>query len=219
MIATLAIAGLEASILPHDQFADRRWYRGGGSWHYHGPGQTITDRLSDWGYLQVDPDLREICRMLHRHGLATTPSCQGHFFPRSHFLEIWSVLLRESRTIRGGGLLVRDVVEPGPQLFRDEQYALPWQRANQFVDEVLPQQSTGYLGIAIPVQQNTTLDRMLVACQGPGVQFRVPVLRGDGRFLLGLEVSGGSPAGQSAAWARVRQAIGSLLPTLPSAVA
>jgi hypothetical protein len=211
MVSTLAIAELEASILDHEQFAESRWYRGSGSWHYHGPGHSISSHMSDWGYLQIDPDLREICRLLHRHALGTTPSCQGHFFPRGFFLEIWSVLLREAAMIQGGGLLVRDVLDGSPLLFRDEHYTLPWTRANEFVDEASSRQEVGYLGVAAPASRLATLDRMAVACQSAGARCMEPVLRADAWYVLGVEVVGGGPAGQSAIWGRVRQVLADLL--------
>jgi hypothetical protein len=38
-----------------------------------------------------------------------------------------------------------------------------------------------------------------------------PVLRADAWYVLGVEVVGGGPAGQSAIWGRVRQVLADLL--------
>ena len=40
-------------------------------------------------------------------GLQTTPSCQGHFYPRDRFEKIWDELKREEPLITDGGLVVK----------------------------------------------------------------------------------------------------------------
>src|SRR5205823_11712163 len=86
-------------------------------------------------YELVDPELRDLCRLLHDAGIATTPSCQGHSYPRERFERIWDSLTTEEPQIRGEGLVVKDSENQRKYLFRDAGYNVPWQSFGHFYDE------------------------------------------------------------------------------------
>ncbi len=154
------ITGLRADIVPHREFAIRRWFYAHPLWYYH--------RLADEHHLNtdpkfyqlVDPELRALCHLLLDAGLQTTPSCQGHFYPRDRFEHIWEELLREKRRIREGGLEVRDSESDRRYLFLDEAYQLPWQTFDDFFAEANPHQNKGYIGVRIPHERVEILGRL-----------------------------------------------------------
>src|SRR5512146_1091716 len=101
------VTGLRADIVPHREFAIRKWFYSSPLWYYHRAGTTDEIRADRRFYRLVDPDLRELCRILLDAGLRTTPSCQGHFYPRERFERIWDELQREQPLITGEGLEVK----------------------------------------------------------------------------------------------------------------
>ena len=102
------IAGLKSDLLTNDVLYTRRWYYATPLWYYHGHGampRLNTDRTF---YNLIDPDLRALCLLLHHYGLRTTPSCQGHFYPRMHYERIFWALRREETLIHTTGLGIFD---------------------------------------------------------------------------------------------------------------
>ena len=153
------ITGLRANLVPYSEFALHKWFYSSPLWYYHQPGTTHGIRANPKFYRLVDPDLRELCRILLEAGLHTTPSCQGHFYPRERFERIWDELQREARLITGEGLKVKDSETDRTHLFRDPGYQLPWSGFREFYREASSQQSHGYLGVMVPAD-SPVLDRL-----------------------------------------------------------
>lgn len=148
------ISTLRADLVSHREMAIRKWYAGSSNWYYHRralPGEYDCSRRF---YQLIDPQLRGLCRLLHRYGIHTTPSCQGHFYGRDYFERIWDALVRERDLIQTTGLKVRESSEGREFLFRACTYELPWPNFNEFYSLASTTQTQGYLGILLPREQH-----------------------------------------------------------------
>ena len=140
--------------------AIRKWYSASPLWHFHRrafPGEIETSRRF---YHAVDPDLLELCRLLHREGIHTTPSCQGHFHSRSHFEEVWEELRREQRLIQTVGLPVTDSESGREFLFRASKFELPWATFDEFHQQASSRQREGFLGILLPRDRHALVSKL-----------------------------------------------------------
>ncbi|GMU23372.1 MAG: hypothetical protein AMXMBFR13_34500 [Phycisphaerae bacterium] len=146
----MRVAGLSAGLAPHREWALRKWFYASPLWYYHRRGTTPELNENRQFYRLVDPDLRELVHLLLDAGLQTTPSCQGHFYPRERFERIWDHLQREQAMIRSEGCEVRDSETDQPFLFLDFAYRLPWNKFDDFYREAAAHQSRGYLGVLAP---------------------------------------------------------------------
>lgn len=155
------LTGLEAGIVPHRTWFWRQWFQGSGTRYYHRP-RPVTAPFTPGAdfYQRVDPLLRDICRYLHRRGLGTTPSCEGHFHGKRYFEEVWNELQQEAQAITRTGLVVKEAESGRSYLFRDAHYRLPWHDFEQFFGESIAHQGWGYLGILIPRQQGARHARL-----------------------------------------------------------
>lgn len=149
-MAHSAITGLSADLLPHRQWAVSRWFYANPIWYYHRRSAAHEIRPSGKFYQLVDPLLREVCHLLNDAGLRTTPSCEGHSYPRERFERIWEELKREEPLIRGDGLVVKDCENDEAFLFRQADYRIPWPSFDDFYREASAHQNVGYLGILVP---------------------------------------------------------------------
>lgn len=112
------IEGLCAGFVGPAEFSRRLWFRGS-RWYYHLPTAMNVETTDVRCYPWIDADLRDICRLLHSHGIRTTPSCQGHFYPAEYYAGLWQFLLEDRRQIHEGGLVVRESACGQAFLFRD----------------------------------------------------------------------------------------------------
>jgi hypothetical protein len=182
------ISTLRADLVPQREMAIRKWYSASSCWYYHRralPGEHESSRRF---YQLVDPQLRNICRLLHRNGIHTTPSCQGHFHDREHYQKIWESLEREEQLIRAQGVVVRDSGGGREFVFRACTYELPWPNFEQYYSLVAVEQTQGFLGILLP------RNRHAVVCELHNRPFRAKRawIRFDGELscLLGASVFG-----------------------------
>ena len=144
------VTGLRADLVPHRQWGLCRWFYASDLWYYHRPGVAHEVRPDGKFYRLVDPDLRDLCRLLNEAGIRTTPSCQGHSYPRERFEHIWSELEKQQPLIRGDGLVVKDCENDLPYVFREMSYRIPWPSFDAFYDEAGAHQNLGYLGVLVP---------------------------------------------------------------------
>ena len=144
------ISTLRVDFVPQREMAIRKWYSGSSHWFYHRRALPGDFDFSRRLFQLIDPQLRAVCRLLHRHGIHTTPSCQGHFHERAHFKQIWDSLQRDEELIRAEGLEVRDSTDGRPFLFRASTYELPWEQFDSFYDQAAAEQTRGYLGVLLP---------------------------------------------------------------------
>ena len=144
------MTSLRADWVPHRRWAVTQWFFANPIWYYHCPSSTHEIDTGGRFYRLVDPELRDVCKLLHEAGIATTPSCQGHSHPRERFERIWDELKREEPSIRCGGLMVKDSENQKSYLFRDPRYRVPWESFERFHEQAASQQNVGYLGLLIP---------------------------------------------------------------------
>ena len=144
------ISGLLAGLIPHREWALRRWFYANPIWYYHRRSAAHEIRVGGRFYQLVDPALREVCHLLNEAGVYTTPSCQGHSHPREHFEKIWDELRREEPLIRAQGLVVKDCENDERYLFRQADYQIPWRSFEDFYRDAAAHQKVGYLGILVP---------------------------------------------------------------------
>src|SRR5690242_19227618 len=83
------ITGLSAAIVPHRMWAVSRWFYANPIWYYHRLSAAHEICAGGKFYQLVDEELRELCRLLNEAGVRTTPSCQGHTYPKQRFERIW----------------------------------------------------------------------------------------------------------------------------------
>jgi len=158
-MAHSAITGLSADLLPHRQWAVSRWFYANPIWYYHRRSAAHEIRPSGKFYQLVDSLLRDVCHLLNDAGLRTTPSCEGHSYPRERFERIWEELKREEPLIRGEGLVVKDSENDQAFLFRQSDYRIPWPSFEDFYREASAHQNVGYLGILVPSDRPDLAER------------------------------------------------------------
>lgn len=200
------LTNLEAGFVPHRLWPLRKWYYANPLWFYHEPYAADDMIPSPTFYELVDPELRDLCRGLHRAGLHTTPSCQGHFYGRDRFLLIWDELVRERQKIRAGGLIVEDSETQQEYRFEDRQFALPWDSFEEFHEEASAQQSVGYIGILVPPERLELLDsleRLPGRSREMTVEFDDEIGGRLGASLLAIRVRPVSPEARSRIWQRI----------------
>ena len=144
------ITGLSAAIVPHRMWAVSRWFYANPIWYYHRLSAAHEICAGGKFYQLVDEELRELCRLLNEAGVRTTPSCQGHTYPKERFERIWEELKREEGPIRREGLVVKDCENDRPYVFREEGYRVPWESFEEFYREAGAHQNVGYLGVVLP---------------------------------------------------------------------
>lgn len=214
MVAPLNdVTGLSASMPDTACFAFSRWFRGPHDWYYHHRVRTCTARVAGPGELaQVDTLLRPLCLRLWAAGVATTPSCEGHFHPIARFRTMYDALVAEAEAIRHGGLIVHYAGQP--HRFGDPDYRLPWSSAEAFCREAHARQSAGYLGLLVPPHcAAALLSRRQPDRLPPGVRIAARPVTGR-TMLIDVNVHTPNPATQRTAWCLLTH---HLLTTLPTA--
>jgi hypothetical protein len=211
------IAGLRATLVPHREWAISRWFYANPIWYYHRRSTHHELCTGRQFYKLVDPDLRELCALLNRAGLQTTPSCQGHSYPRDRFEAIWRELRREEALIRGDGLEVKDSENDNASVFRDPSYTNPWRSFDDFFREANAHQGIGYLGIILrDVAQRALADDLReAAAAGPNLRAEEHPEIGellDAR-LISITVEEPDEQRRSAAWQGVTERVRNVLHT------
>jgi hypothetical protein len=205
----IPITGLCSGLIPREEFPARQWFYATPLWYYHRPSRQMPTRLGPDFYKLVDRELKPLCLLLHSHGLQTTPSCQGHFYPKGHFQKVWNTIRRECELIHGPGLRVCDAETGRFYLFQDRDYSLPWAEFSAFHNDALGERGQGYLGIWAP---DRFIDALLAnKAPHPCIRFHTARHAGHSLALLTILVSAQSPAERTLAWSWLTHAIGSIV--------
>lgn len=202
-MAPPVISGLSAGLLPHRQWAVSRWFYANPIWYYHRRSAVHEIRPGGRFYQLVDSELREVCRLLNDAGARTTPSCQGHSYPRERFERIWVELKREEPLIAGDGLIVKDCENDEAYCFREAEYRVPWRSFETFYRDAAAHQNVGYLGILVPPDR-PELARRLGKCEYATRSARLqpdePIGALLGGHLFEVRVEHTDPAIRAAEW-------------------
>jgi hypothetical protein len=215
------ISGLRADLVPHHEWAVSRWFYSNPIWYYHRRSFAHEIRLGGRFYELVDAELREVCRMLNDAGAHTTPSCQGHSYPRERFERIWEELRREELLIRRDGLVVKDCESDESYLFRQSDHQIPWSSFADFYREAAAHQNVGYLGFLVP-QDHGDLARQFSddGYATPATRLRpneqIGALLGGTLFEARVETT--NPKTRAAEWRAFTSYIGEVLSPAHAAV-
>lgn len=207
------ITGLRADLVAHEQWLWRQWFYADESalWYYHRPRHELRMVADRQFYALVDPELRELCQLLHGHGLRTTPSCEGHFYPEQRFQQIYKQLQQDQAAIRGQGLAVKDSETGQTYLFREESYRLPWSDYEEFFAQVGAQQGVGYLGVLVPRESGELGERLGMLremAEGAEVWWDEQAGAALGARVLGIRVRPSSPEERRGLWGAITRAVG-----------
>ena len=204
------VEGLKAGLVPHREWAVSRWFYADPIWYYYR--RSTSHEICPGGrfYQLVDPELREVCRLLHEAGIGTTPSCQGHSYPRERFERIWNELKREEDPIRGDGLVVKDSESQKEFVFREPTYRVPWGSFDEFYKAAGTHQNLGYLGLIVPTELGELAEWL--AADGhctdvTRVEEEPEVGRLLGGRLFGIHVNAEDPARRGDEWRAVTEYI------------
>jgi hypothetical protein len=203
-----AIQALDARFVEGTAFPLLKWYYASGAWFYHKPATFHRLQAGDQFFELVDPCLKPLCRLAIDAGLCTTPSCQGHFFPREHFSAIWHKLTAELAQVRAGGLLVRDCEDQREYLWLDPAFESPWSDFEAFYEQVHLAQTHGFLGIAIPTDRTRLIDWLRARPLEAGAARACldATLSGTlGQPVLCATVTPQSPPERDAAWSAITE--------------
>jgi hypothetical protein len=200
------IENLECGMIPLREFPLRKWYYVSPLWYYHAPSTEHRLRLNPKFFELVDPQLRDLCAAALAAGLCTTPSCQGHFYPRSRFEAIWIGLQEDASQIRAKGLALTDAETQEKRVFRQGGWELPWDSFADFYREVNDAQAHGYIGLAVPHERASLVRRL----QDNAFDFGAARIELDEDLserldcaLFGVYVSAATPNENAEAWAAV----------------
>lgn len=209
------IGNLRADIVPHAHWAVSKWFYADPIWYYHRRGTDEELVAGRRFYELVDPELRELCRLLNEHGLHTTPSCQGHFYPKTRFEKIWAELGREAELVRGEGLVVKDSETQKEYLFCEGDYTLPWRTFEEFFAQAGEHQGMGYLGVLMPARDCGELTGLLrsAECDSSSLRMRFDPENGRalGGELFGIMVRPRTPTERARIWREVTDRFAGML--------
>jgi hypothetical protein len=211
---TTPINDLSVGMVPRSEFGRRRWFFATPQWYYHRPGPLPALKTDDEFYRLIDPDLRDLCAMLHARGILTAPSCQGHFHDASYFVRVWDDLQSQAELIRSSGLEVQDSETKVHYLFQNRDYDLPWSNFSGFNAALSASQTGGYLGIALREDQRWLWDEFQnTGLRETRARFDLEAPRGDEHWLVHICVDTPSPEEQTQAWQHVTYHLRTLLRT------
>ena len=201
-----AITDLEVGIVPHREWALRQWFYANTLWYYHRLAQSHQLNTNPRFYELVDPDLRPLCKMLHDQYIPTTPSCQGHFYPRQHFEDIWHELRLEAVRARDRGLAVRNAESGDACIFVNHEFQLPWDDFDSFFMQAGPHQNTGFIAFVLPQERAGLADQLRAnPCPIPAAKIDedAALSRRLGGPTFCVQVRTSSPREQSKIWNEV----------------
>lgn len=115
----------------------------------------------------VDPEIRPLVAWLHSKGVPTGPSCSGHDIDKRGFEDIYAGLVRDAEEIQTIGVLLRDPEDGNDHVAMDEDYRLPWNSFEEFVEEAREHQPVGWLSF-----YTTDPRAELAVGKGPGYEIK-----------------------------------------------
>jgi hypothetical protein len=203
------IADLHADIVPHNYWALSTWYRANPVWQYHrrATASELATRPHAASADTADPEIRDLCALLGRHGLATGAACQGHNYPLAHFQRVWDELAWEAEFIRSVGLTVMETATKASVVFRNPDYYLPWFNFEEFHRRAGEQLAVGRVGVLLPASGDEALASLLrsATCDTGTVAMGFDAEAGAalGRPVFGIVVRPADPRERARAWERV----------------
>ena len=182
-----------------EHFGQKRWWRPartGAAWFYHTPAPSRPPSFMR-DYHTVDPQIRRLVMLLHAKGMATLPSCSGHWPNKQWAKRCYDDLLGDVHKIRYIGEQMIDVETGERTIFKDMYWGLPWGSWDHFLAEAQEYNGQGYLCFHLP--PTSVIWRYLDDMKAlPGVHVRVVTV--SGKLCLEVRVQTADANSQANAW-------------------
>lgn len=191
-------------LIPHKEFHNGAWLRSPSEtgWYYFREGKN-NNIIRNKDFLKsVDAPLRELVKLLHEKEIKTTPSCSGHCHGKGQLKSIYSSIEKDLDLIRQDGLELMDIETGKKILFREDEYALPWNKSD-FVNKLDEYQHNGIIGIK--PGRNKLIGKRLLELDVP--RFEV---ENSGPIIL-LSTSGSGDENNADVWKKLTREIKRML--------
>lgn len=146
-------SGVSPDFVPHEDFYKYKWLLPKGKkskWYYAKESNGFYQLPSSDRFLEsLDEELKESVSALHEKGIATTPSCSGHFYDENYYSGVYQDLIRECQEIRDSGLELIDPESDESIIVRDPKYMIPWNEKT-FIERGLGHGHIGTIGVYDP---------------------------------------------------------------------
>ena len=96
-------------------------------------------------YSTLDDDLKDLVVLFHKNGISTTPSCSGHITDQDYHNNIFTSLLKTTKSIQNDGINLINPESNKRFFYQNPKYSLPFQRS-EFIDQMKDYQKKGVLG-------------------------------------------------------------------------
>ncbi len=195
---------VSVDIIDHKAHHQRRWFSATGRWSYHV--KRDEKERSDEAYEKGDDNLKGVCYFLHRFGVKTAASCEGHFYKKDFFEQMWKDLVKEKKVIKTKGLRMVEQEMNQSMIYYDKSFELPWKSFYHFYNQARQYVKKGYLGILIPRQQKWLYKRLkedAYKTQKASITYEGITAREKKYYLFHVEVRGSDEHMQGAEWEKV----------------
>lgn len=141
----ISVKNLTAELIPHKDFHKGIWLKGE-KWYYFSPKERDFKIPTTIDFHKtLDKDIIPIIDFLYSKGIATTPSCSGHFYNIENYKNIYQSLEKECLLIKNEGISLIDPETNKDYFFKDKNYELPW-TLDEFINKVMNYQHKGVIG-------------------------------------------------------------------------
>lgn len=142
---------INPGFVPHETFHKYSWLIPESSnWYYWTERKSPIEIPKNKSfYKTLDSPLKDSVIALHKKGIPTTPSCSGHFNPDSFYSKIFDSLKEEEKSIREGGIKLKDPESDHDFVYKDSGYMVPWDK-NSFLEISKDHGRKGIIGILDP---------------------------------------------------------------------
>jgi hypothetical protein len=174
---------ISAGFVPHEDFHRFKWLQPEATdtkWYYRVPHRgNIKIPNNPNFYHTLDPELKDIVQGLHSAGIATTPSCSGHFHDKSVYEDLFMGLSESCEIIKDKGVVLVDPEDGREYFYKNSHYKLPWEKT-EFVNKSIEHGMRGVLGMHDPSKK---IYRRLEKSEIPNSE-----LKRDGEITIFLTV-------------------------------
>ncbi len=144
---------ISAGFVPHEEFHRYKWLhpeKTDTKWYYRVPAKGgLTIPRNPNFYSTLDPEIHDVVKRLHAGGIATTPSCSGHFHDKKIYEDLFMGLSETREMIQDKGIFLIDPEDEREYFYKNKHYKLPWEKT-EFVNRSIEHGMRGVLGMHDP---------------------------------------------------------------------
>lgn len=143
------MSSVNPGFIPHEFFHRYTWLlpETHDKWYYYIPRHNKQFQISYQNFSKsVDKNIKELVEYLQKIGIATTPSCAGHFHKPSEYYKVYKLLKEDEEKINNEGMFFFDYEKGKYYFVRDEEYKTPFQ-PDEFILEGINYQKKGVIGM------------------------------------------------------------------------